>query len=299
MQDCSRRKFLVKSAAFISAASAFDLFAAPSLTPLVETRNASPAQLVGKAVEMLGGMGAFVKPGQSVLIKPNIAWDRVPEQAATTNPDIVAHVVKMCLHAGAKKVRVLDRTCNQARRCYKRSGIEAAAKKAGAEVRFVVDSRFRDVAILQGRSIKTWPVYKDALEFDVLVNIPIAKTHSVSRVTLGMKNLMGLLGGDRGELHKNFDEKIVDINTILRPALTIVDAYRVLMHNGPSGGSLDDVAEKKTVIAGSDPVAVDAHAASLFGIKAQELPFLVNASKRGLGQIDVDKMRLKTFDFRA
>ncbi len=298
MQDCSRREFIMQSAAFVSAAPAFALFSAPAL-PVVKTCNASPAQLAEKAVEMLGGMQAFVKPGQSVLIKPNIAWDRAPEQAATTNPEIVAKVVTMCLDAGAKKVRVLDRTCNRARRCYRRSGIEAAAKKAGAEVRFVVDSRFRNVAIPQGRLVKEWPVYKDALEFDVLINIPIAKTHAISRVTLGMKNLMGLLGGDRGELHKDFDEKIVDINTILRPALTIVDAWRILRRNGPSGGSLEDVVEKKTVIAGCDPVAVDAHAASLFGIKAQELAFLVNASKRGLGRLDVDKTQLKIFDFSA
>jgi len=299
MRCFSRRQFMLQTSVLAAAACVTGLPAASGIELIAKTMNASPAQLANKAVELLGGMGAFVKPGQSVLIKPNIGWDRLPEQAATTNPEMVAAVITLCRKAGAKKIRVLDRTCNQARRCYSRSGIEAAAKNAGAEVRFVIDSRFKSVAIPDGRVLNTWPIYKDVFDFDVLINMPIAKVHSLSGLTLGMKNVMGLLGGDRGEIHKGFAEKIVDINTVIRPTLTIVDAYRILLHNGPSGGSLDDVVRKEVVFASRDAVAVDAAAASLFDIRASTLDYLVNAEKRGLGSMNADKSRFKTFDFRA
>ena len=298
MRLYSRRQFIRQSSTMMAAAATG--FAAQQHTEhIAKVKNASPALLVNKAVELLGGMDSFVKPGQSVLIKPNIGWDRMPEQAATTNPELVAEVVAMCRKAGAKKIRVIDRTCNSARRCYRRSGIEEAARAAGAEVRFVVESRFRDTPIPQGKSLTSWLIYKDALDFEVLINIPIAKTHNISGVTLGMKNLMGLLGGDRGELHKGFDDKIVDINSVIHPALTIVDAYRILMHNGPSGGSLEDVVKKEIVFAGRDPVAVDAFAAMLFEINPDTLGYLANANQRGLGSLDINDSRLKTFDFRA
>lgn len=299
MHRFTRRQFMLQSTALIAAVSVSNLRAAPEMQPVAKTMNASPAQLASKAIELLGGISAFVKPGQTVLIKPNIGWDRLPEQAATTNPDMVAEVISLCRKAGAKKIRVLDRSCNQARRCYRRSGIETAAKKAGAEVRFVIDSRFKNVKIPGGKALASWPICRDALDFDVLINMPIAKVHSLSGVTLGMKNLMGLLGGDRGELHRDFSEKIVDINTVIRPTLTIVDAYRVLMHNGPSGGSLDDVVRKAMVFAGRDAVGVDAFAASLFDIPATALDYLLKAENRGLGHRETGAARLKTFDFRA
>jgi uncharacterized protein (DUF362 family) len=187
-------------------------------------------------------------------------------------------------------VRVLDRTCNQPRRCYKRSGIEKAAREAGAEVRHIVDSRFEQIEIPEGRIVRSWPVYRDALNADVLINVPVAKTHSVSGVTLGFKNIMGVLGGDRGLLHAQFDTKIVDINTAIRPALTIIDAYRVLMRNGPSGGNLADVSEKRMIIAGTDRVAVDAYAMQLFDLEPERVGYLRNAAERGLGQLDPDQV---------
>lgn len=274
------------------------LVAEENLT-LVVARNGSPAQLVRRAVENLGGMSRFVKKGQTVLIKPNIGWDRLPEQAANTNPEEVAEVVKMCKEAGAKRVRVLDRTCNQARRCYKRSGIETASKQAGAEVRHIVKSRFKTVKIPGGELVKSWPFYRDALDADVFINMPIAKDHSISRVTLGFKNIMGIIGGDRGQIHKNFMTKIVDLNLAIKPALTIIDAYRVLLRNGPSGGNLADVAEKKIVIAGTDPVAVDSYAMGLFDIDPNEVEYLKIASRRGLGQMDLSKVKMKVIDLSA
>lgn len=276
------------------------LFSAPeSNLELAVTKNADPAQLTRKAVDMLGGMARFVKKDQTVLVKPNIGWDRLPEQAANTNPEVVAEIVKMCFEAGAKRVRVMDRTCNQPQRCYKRSGIEEAAKKAGAEVRHIIESRFENVAIPKGQSIKSWPLYKDLLESDVFINVPIAKDHSISRVTLGLKNIMGLMGGDRGEIHKDFMTKIVDINTAVKPDLIIIDAFRVLKRNGPSGGNLADVEEKKVIVAGTDPVAADAYGVTLFGFKPQDMEFLRIAAQRGLGKLDLSQVNMKEFDFTA
>ena len=263
---------------------------------LVVIKNGTPQQLVTKAIETLGGIERFVKPGQIVLVKPNMAWDRLPQQAANTNPLIVAKVVELCKQAGAKRVRVLDRTCNNPKRCYKSSGIEQAAKQAGAEVRHIVDSRFKDSKIPHGEILKSWPFYIDALEADVFINIPIAKDHSISGVTLGFKNIMGIIGGERGEIHKNFATKIVDLYTVIRPTLTIIDAYRILVRNGPSGGNLSDVKEKKMLIAGIDPVAVDSYAVDLFDIERERVEYLQIAFERGLGEIDPFKTKLQEIE---
>lgn len=295
MHGINRREFLSKTAFTAMTLSGLSRLSAvvSADVDLIVVKNGSPADMVRKAIDALGGMAKFVKKDQTVLVKPNIGWDRLPEQAANTNPEIVAEVVKMCLQAGAKRVRVLDRTCNEARRCYKNSGIEKSASDAGAEVRFIVDSRFENVQIPSGELITSWPVYRDALESDVLINIPIAKNHSISRVTLGFKNLMGLLGGDRGQIHKDFMIKIVDVATVIKPALTIIDAYRILLRNGPTGGNISDVAEVKTIVAGIDPVATDACAVSLFNIKPAEMEYLQRAAQRGLGKIDLDKVKVK------
>ena len=274
------------------ATPAWDI-ATNNLPDLVCVRHAEPATLAERALAELGGMERFVKKGDSVLLKPNIGWDRAPEQGANTNPDLVGAVVRMCFAAGANKVRVLDRTCNEPRRCYRNSGIEAAAKANGAEVRHVVESRFKDMAFPEGVKIKSWPVYKDVFDFDVLINIPVAKDHTVCRYSLGMKNLMGLLGGDRGQLHLDFDTTIVDINTGIVPALTIIDAYRVLVRNGPTGGNPADVELKKTLVVSTDRVAADAYATTLFGAVPFELEYIVNATQRGLGIADLDKLNIR------
>ncbi len=295
MQRINRRDFI--KTGLTAAAGALLLpgaIAADSRPDLVVVSNGEPAELVRQAVEALGGIGRFVRPGQTVLIKPNIGWDRVPEQAANTNPDAVAQMVRMCVEAGAKTVRVLDRTCNQARRCYQRSGIEEAAKKAGAQVRHIIESRFQDIDIPGGELVKSWPVYRDVLESEVIINMPIAKHHSISGVTLGFKNFLGVLGSDRGALHRDFATKIVDINSALRSTLTIVDGYRVLLRNGPTGGNLQDVAVKKTVVAGTEPVAVDARAAGLLEVDWRDVDYLRIAEQRGLGKCLLEPARVKT-----
>ena len=303
MRIISRRDFIIKSARAGAALSAIaniaPIYSSPDFPQLAIVKNGTPAQLVRKAVDELGGMSRFVKKDQTVLVKPNIGWDRLPEQAANTNPEAVAEVVKMCLEAGAKKVRVLDRTCNHPKRCYARSGIEVAVKNAGGEMRHIIDSRFEDVKIPDAELVKSWPIYKDALESDVIINVPIAKHHTVSRITLGFKNMMGLLGGDRGAIHTSFMTKIVDINLAIKPALTIIDAYRIMLRNGPSGGNLADVAEKKIVIAGTDRVAADTFAAQIFGIDPDEMQYLKIAQERGLGKMELDKSQVKEIDLGA
>lgn len=270
------------------------LFGQSSYSDLVVTQDGTPEGLVRKAVEELGGMSRFVKRGDIVVLKPNISWDRVPEQAATTNPEVVAEVVKLCLEAGAKKVKVFDRTLNEPRRCYKRSGIEKAAKEAGADVQHVYDRKFKKVKFPEGEMIKSWELYEDVLEADRIINIPIAKHHSIGGMSLGIKNYMGFLGGNRGKFHRGFDVKIVDLNTRVKADLIILDVYRMLFRNGPSGGNLADVETKKTVVAGTDPVAIDSYGATLFNLEPGRVSFLQEAHRRGLGEIDLKKLKIKT-----
>lgn len=260
---------------------------------IVVIRNGSSTQMVQKAFELLGGIEHYVKKGQTIVIKPNIGWDRRPEQGANTEPEIVAEVVRLCLKAGASKVKVFDRTCTNARRCYRNSGIEKAAKAAGADVKHVFKKRFRKVNIANGKVLKSWEFYKDALEADVFINLPAAKHHSLSSVSLSLKNMMGILGGERGKLHNAFPEKITDINTVIKPQITILDAVRILMRNGPQGGNLADVKLANTIIAGVDQVAIDSYGATLFGLKPSEVAHIRAAHERGLGEMDLTRVTVK------
>jgi len=263
------------------------------LPDLAVVSNGTPALMTRKAMELLGGMKKFVSKGDIVVVKPNIGWDRNPEQAANTNPEVVAEVVKMCLECGAKKVKVFDRTCNNPSRCYENSGIKKAASEAGAEVSYVVDTGFSMMKFPQGEVLKKWYMYKPAIEADVLINVPIAKHHGLPKLTLGMKNLMGIMGGDRGQIHWNIDDNLADLANFVRPELTILDAYRILVRNGPQGGSLKDVIEKKILIAGKNIATVDAYGATLFDMKPIDLGYVVKANKFGLGEIDLNKVNIK------
>ena len=246
-------------------------------------RGGDPAALVRRAVEELGGIRRFVARGDVVLIKPNMSWDRTPEQAANTNPQAVAAAVQLAFEAGARKVLVADVAINEPRRVVERSGIGPAVRAAGASIVFPSDASFRDVN-LGGDVLREWPVFVPFLEADKVINFPIAKHHSLTGVTLGMKNWYGILGGSRYRLHQRIHESLADLAAFLRPTLTIIDAYRVLLRGGPSGGNLSDVSEEKTVIAGTDPVAVDAWAAREFWeLEPGTLRYLELASRRGLG----------------
>jgi uncharacterized protein (DUF362 family) len=246
-------------------------------------------RLTRGAIDALGGMRRFVSRGDVVLVKPNIGWDRPPEHAADTNPDVVAAVVALCLEAGAKRVMVTDNSCHPAQRAFSRSGIQAAAEKAGAQAYYVDQRKFRKMA-LKGKVLSDWEVYADAVEVDKLINVPIIKHHGLSGVTLGMKNLMGVIGGSRGRLHQDLTNTLTDLLAFFKPTLLVLDGVRVLTANGPTGGSLADVVRKDTIIASADPVAGDAAAATLFGIKPQQVGCLVEAAARGLGKIDYESL---------
>jgi len=251
--------------------------------------DAGAPALVETAVEALGGISKFVSPGDVVWVKPNIGWDRRPEQAADTNPRLVAALVEMCRDAGAKKVCVTDHPCNDARRSFANSGIQSAAEGAGADV-FTMDSRrFRDVD-LNGEALHTWPVYAEALDADKIINVAIAKHHSLAGLTLSMKNLMGLAGGSRNQMHQSLGTSLADLTGYFKPTLSIVDGVRILLRNGPVGGSLEDVERKDTVIASTDPVALDSYSATLFGKAGSDVAGVREAAERGLGEMDLDRV---------
>jgi len=260
-------------------------------------KGGEAAKLVRDAVGIIGGMGGFVAKGETVVVKPNIGWDRKPEQAANTNPKVVREVVLMCLEAGAARVKVFDRTCNDPRRCYVSSGIAAALEALNdkrVEVNQIDERRFRKVASPEALILKNWPYYEDVLDADRFINVPVAKHHSASGLTIGMKNVMGVIGGNRATLHRKLAEALVDMNRVVRSHLTVIDATRVLVANGPQGGRLEDVQAFETVLASTDVVAADAVAASLFGKTARDLPYLLLAEESGLGVADISRIRVKT-----
>jgi uncharacterized protein (DUF362 family) len=265
-----------------------------ALPEMAITQGDDPASLARQAVEELGGMRRFVSRGDIVLVKPNIGWDRTPEQAANTNPDVVAEVVRQCLGAGAKRVIVADVSCNEARRCFQRSGIAEAAQRAGAEIILPEPSRFKDVDI-KGEILREWQVFDPFLNVDKVINVPIAKHHGLTGTTLGMKNWYGMLGGQRNQLHQKIHESLVDLADFVRPTLTVIDCYRILVRNGPTGGNLEDVLLKKTLVASTDPVAVDAYVAKAYwNLEPDSLPYLRLAEKRGLGTCEFEKVRTRT-----
>jgi uncharacterized protein (DUF362 family) len=252
----------------------------------------SPSEITRASINAIGGINKFISRGDIVVVKPNIAFDRLPEHAANTNPEVVATIVKMCHEAGARRVKVFDRTVNDPRRCYVQSGIAAAARATGAEVSFVDERKFRNVDI-NGIALRSWPIYTRVLNADKVINVPIAKHHSLTRLTMAMKNLMGVIGGARRQLHQRINESIVDLAITIQPTLTILDAVRILVANGPSGGRLEDVRNTNTVIAGIDQVAVDSFGATLFGMKGSDLEYVRIADRIGLGTMDISKINIK------
>jgi uncharacterized protein (DUF362 family) len=252
-------------------------------------------RLTRQAVEALGGMGRFISRGDIVWVKPNIGWDRRPEQAATTNPDVVATIVEMCYQAGAKKVLISDNTCQPAIRTFPRSGIQLAAEKAGAQILFLDERKFRKMP-LKGKILGDWELYADMIEANKLINVPIVKHHSLCKATLGMKNLMGIAGGARNRFHQDISKTLADPAAFVRPTLVVLDAVRVLAANGPTGGNLADVRRKDILVAGTDQVAVDAVGATLLGYKPEEIGYIVEASSRGLGNLNFNALSPRRFE---
>jgi len=252
----------------------------------------SPARITQAAIEALGGMNRFVARGDVVVVKPNMAWDRTPEQAANTNPEVVATVVRMCLEAGAKKVKVFDRPVNDARRCYIQSGIAETVRSLGVDVPYMDERKFRDMSI-KGDALKSWPIYTEVMEADKVINIPIAKHHGLARLTMSMKNWMGVMGGSRNKIHQKLDDSLVDLARFVKPELTVLDAVRILLDNGPQGGDIADVRKTDTVVAGVDQVAIDAYGATLFGLAGKDLGYVRKGHESGLGSMDLSRMVIR------
>ena len=267
--------------------------AAESSVPgiLAVAKGSDPGGITRQAIEALGGMGQFVSQGDRVLLKPNIGWDRRPKFAANTNPHVVAAIASMCFEAGASKVVVTDSPCNNPDRCFDKSGLKRAL--SGMDVQLLIPND-RDYAEknLGGEALGVWPVLRAALDSDRIINIPIAKHHSSAVLSMGMKNWFGILGGGvrRGRLHQQMDRVIAELAEAVRPTLTVLDAYRILFRNGPQGGSLMDTKKPETIIASTDPVAVDAYGTRLFDLSPADVPYIGMAEEMSLGVSDTDSL---------
>jgi uncharacterized protein (DUF362 family) len=248
--------------------------------------------LVGRAIDALGGMKRFISRGDVVVVKPNIGWDRLPMHAANTSPDVVGAVIEQAFNAGAKKVIVADGSCNEAERCFQRSGIWRKAYGLGAEVILPAEHRYRTTRI-KGEVLDEWPIFTTLVDADKVINVPIAKHHNLAKYTAAMKNWYGVLGGRRNRLHQNIDTSIADLATFMRPSLVVVDAMRVLVRNGPQGGNVDDTKVMNTIIASVDQVAADSFGCTLIGQHRDNIPYLKMGHERGLGTMMWENLRVR------
>ena len=245
--------------------------------------------LTRKVFDAAGGINRFVSKGDIVVIKPNLSWARRPELAATTHPQVLQAVIELCQDAGAKRVRIADNTIHDARQCFALTGAGIVAKNTGSDLIYPRSSLMRKMK-LKGNRLDIWPVFKPLIEADVLINLPIAKHHSLSGLTLGMKNWIGAVAGSRWSLHQDINQSIVDLANFFQPTVTLIDAIRIMTQNGPSGGSTSYVSVKNTLILSDEPVAADAKAALLFNRKPQDLGFIRMAQQQGLGTYDFRKL---------
>ena len=255
-------------------------------------------KLTEQALAGLGGLGRFVRKGDVVWVKPNIGWDRAPEFAANTNPDVVATIIRLCFEAGAKTVKVGDNPCHPAPKTYENSGIAAAAKAAGAEVLFLDRSRFKETAVkfealaVKGQKITSIPIFPGILDCDLVINVPIAKHHVIAKLTMCMKNYMGVID-KRNLFHQDMTNCLVDITRFMKPRICILDCLRVLTQHGPVGGKLEDVATPMTIAAGVDIVALDAFGAEVMGKKPADIPYIVKGAAAELGKVDYRSLALR------
>jgi len=257
-----------------------------------QTEGYTVKDLTRKVFEEAGGIKQFISKGDVVVVKPNISWARQPKFAASTHPEVLETVIELCRDAGAKKVRIVDHTIHDARRCFALSGAGKIAKKTGADLVYPRSSLMRRMKI-RGDRLDVWPVFVPTIEADKLINLPVAKHHSLTTLTLGMKNWIGAVGGNRSSLHQDINQTIVDLAQFFKPTITLIDAIRIMTRNGPSGGSASDVAVKNTLILSDDPVAADAKAALIFNRKPKSLGFIRLAQKHGLGTYNFEKLNQK------
>jgi uncharacterized protein (DUF362 family) len=261
---------------------------------LVAVKGAEPDVMLKKGMEALGGISAFVKKGQKVVVKPNIGWDVGPERAGDTNPKLIAEIVRQCYNAGASEVYVLDHTCDNWQRSYKNSGIESAAKEAGGKVAPAhTEGYYHEVSIPGGKSLTKAKEHELILEANVFINVPVLKCHDGTRLTIAMKNLMGNVW-DRSIWHRtDLHQCIADFATFRKPTLNIVDAYNVMKRNGPRGISVEDVVMMKSLLISTDMVAIDTAATKLFGINPSEVRYIQLAADQKVGRMDLENLRIK------
>lgn len=298
-QGMSRRKFL-KTAAI---GMALGMTGRPTFSVAKEENDLAvisgePVAATKKALESIGGISRFVKKGQQVVLKPNMSFARTPDFSATTHPLVVATVAQACMEAGAQQVLVIDHTLHRAELCLERTGIPEACKNiSGVHVLALQDRKFyREIKIPQGKVLERVEVIKDVLDSPVLINIPVAKSHSATGVSMGMKGLMGLIW-DRESFHSqyNMNQAIADLGTVIKPQLTILDATRALTSGGPGGPG--EVKKPNLIIAGIDPIAVDSYGVSIVpwygqNFKGRQVEHLLIAHQRGLGKIDIDQLKI-------
>jgi len=261
---------------------------------LAVARGDDPAEITRRAIAAIGGIERFVKSGADVIIKPNIcvAYHSY-EYAATTNPEVVAALVQLCLGAGAKRVRVMDTPFGgRPEAAYAITGIQDAVEAAGGEMEIMSPVKFKEMPIPDGLDLKSWTVYQDILNADVVINVPIAKHHNLARLSLGGKNLLGVVYRPN-RFHRNLGQRVADLVSLVRPDLTVVDAVRTLMRHGPSGGNLEDVKKQDTVIASHDIVAADSYAATLFGLEGRAISYVKAAADMGLGTMDLSAKKVE------
>ncbi len=261
---------------------------------LVAVKGGESDVMFDRAMEALGGMGSFVKKGQKVVIKPNIGWDVDPERAADTNPKLVGRIIQHCFNAGASEVYVFDNTCDEWQRCYSTSGIERAVKDTKAKlVPGNSEGYYHTISIENGKRLREAAVHESILNSDVFINVPVLKHHSSSRVSISMKNLMGAVW-DRGYWHKNdLHQCMADCATRIKPTLNVVDAYNVMMKNGPRGTSKADVVQMKSLLVSTDIVAADAAAAKLFGVDPATIAHISAAAGMKVGRMDLSALNIK------
>jgi len=300
-----RREFFIKSAAagigvaaYMKFGSGINLFANTKTAPdniydLVAIKGGEPDIMFKKAIQSLGGMKQYVKPNQTVVVKPNIGWDVSPERAGNTNPKLINQIVQECFNVGAKDVYVFDHTCDNWTKCYSNSGIEKAVKDAGGKiVSGASESYYQNIELPNAKRLKNAKVHELILDSDVFINVPILKSHGGATVTIGMKNMMGIVW-DRGYWHRNdLHQCIADYATLRQPDLTIIDAYWVMKRNGPRGVSKADVVTMKSQIISSDIVAADSAATKLFGLNPDEIGYIEYADQMGVGTKDLSKLKI-------
>ncbi|MEZ4550882.1 MAG: DUF362 domain-containing protein [Desulfobacterales bacterium] len=249
---------------------------------------------VRQAFAALGGMQAFVKPGERVLLKVNAAFASPPSLGATSHPDLVAAVARLCREAGASRVMVTDNPINDPAACFALTGIGEAARRAGAGVILPQASLFQHCSVASGRLIKDWPVlYAPLAQVDRIIGLAPVKDHHRSGASLTLKNWYGLLGGRRNIFHQDVHTLIMELALMIRPTVVVLDGTWSMMTNGPTGGSLSDLKPTGTLVVSTDPVAADAVGAGLLGRTLADLPFIAKAQDAGAGSADYRALKLK------